>query len=496
MPQSPPTATSPRAPPAALWPLPGTLVLGTLLAAGLGLRLWLAAGVGSREDGIYWPDEVFQSLEPAHRRVFGYGFIAWEFVKGARNWAFPGFIAAVMKLAVLLGMGTPARYLFAVRAVMCTVGVATGLGVFQLARRLAAPVPAALSAVALFLFSAPSIYFAHRALSETASALPLVFGFALALPRSATRRERLAGASLLALATLLRLQCGLFCVVLLGVLLVRRKARAAGEVAAVFLLGAFVFGLLDRLTWGQWFHSAVEYLTFNLVEGRASAWGTAAPGYYVRVLFQSMPLPTLLLAALIPFSWRRGTRGLGVAAAVFLTLHVATPHKELRFLLPAFPLLFALLALGMDRVSPRFVPRQALLAAVGVATLVSFARFRALTFGDLGQYEDSRPQSSAYDDFGSVNRLLLAANRAPDLCGLKVEVAHLAWTGGYTYLHRPVPFYGPGGPPRETRRFNYALTVPRAAGEGRTVAREGALLLVKLFDGACAPDPGFSSLLP
>ena len=39
------------------------------------------------DDGIYWPDEIHQSLEPAHRLVFGYGLIAWEFSDGARNWA-------------------------------------------------------------------------------------------------------------------------------------------------------------------------------------------------------------------------------------------------------------------------------------------------------------------------------------------------------------------------------------------------------------------------
>ena len=32
----------------------------------------------------------YQSLEPAHRLVFGYGMLAWEFIEGARNWALPG----------------------------------------------------------------------------------------------------------------------------------------------------------------------------------------------------------------------------------------------------------------------------------------------------------------------------------------------------------------------------------------------------------------------
>src|SRR4051812_12748598 len=60
--------------------------LWVALGAGAALRIWLAW----HDDGIYWPDEIYQSLEPAHRLVFGYGIVAWEFVEGARNWALPG----------------------------------------------------------------------------------------------------------------------------------------------------------------------------------------------------------------------------------------------------------------------------------------------------------------------------------------------------------------------------------------------------------------------
>src|SRR3989442_2829366 len=69
-------------------------VLGSVLFIGLAIRVWLSVN----DDGIYWPDEIFQSLEPAHRLVFGYGLYAWEFVDGARNWAFPAFVAALFEV--------------------------------------------------------------------------------------------------------------------------------------------------------------------------------------------------------------------------------------------------------------------------------------------------------------------------------------------------------------------------------------------------------------
>ena len=65
---------------AVLW---GSLMLGVLLKTRLVFT----------DDGINWPDEIYQSFEPAHRLVFGHGLVAWEFLEGARTWAVPGFVA-------------------------------------------------------------------------------------------------------------------------------------------------------------------------------------------------------------------------------------------------------------------------------------------------------------------------------------------------------------------------------------------------------------------
>src|SRR5438270_1868161 len=151
-------------------------ILGSALVLGAAIRIWLSLS----DDGIYWPDEVFQSLEPAHRLVFGYGLVPWEFVDGARNWAFPAVVAAFLEVG-RLGGDDPRVYLGFTRLAFSAIGVATALGSYRLARVYgAAALPAACGAAVLAL-AAPMIYFAPRALSETASALPVVFGFALAL---------------------------------------------------------------------------------------------------------------------------------------------------------------------------------------------------------------------------------------------------------------------------------------------------------------------------
>src|ERR671933_307798 len=106
------------------------LLLGLSLVLGALLRLWLA----THDDGIFWPDEIYQSLEPAHRLVFGYGVISWEFELGARSWALPGFVALLLKASAMAGLSDPRSYLTVVRVAFCMVGLATACTTFLLAR--------------------------------------------------------------------------------------------------------------------------------------------------------------------------------------------------------------------------------------------------------------------------------------------------------------------------------------------------------------------------
>ncbi len=474
-------------------------VLALALLGGAVPRAWLALF----DQGIFWPDEIYQSLEPAHRLAFGYGMRSWEFIEGARSWTFPGILAVVLRVCAVLGVNSPDGYLTVVRLLFAGIGVATAYGCYALARACGATPLGAACAAALWALAAPAIYFAPRAMSETASALPVVFGFALALRRPSFPA---AGAALLGLAAALRLQNALFCAGLLALLLARRERRQAAVAAAVLALCAGAYGLLDRLTWGGWFHSAALYLRFNLIEGQAAHWGVKPPWEYLRLLWTSMGSAAVLLVALAACAWMRA-RGLLIVTAGYLLLHSLTPHKELRFILPALPLLCALAGVGVDALADlprlsaaarRVLPLSAALATLLAAT-VSAAGLPGLTFGDLGQYDQNppgpnlyyKPHATAFDDGGSVNRLLLTAHRWADLCGLKVEPVPLTWTGGYTYLHRRVPLYPPWGPPPEAGLFNYTITAVRDGLAGEVVASDGAYALVRIREGSCLPDPGY-----
>lgn len=480
----------------------GLLLLCAALVAGATFR---APRVAS-EVGISWPDEIHQSLEPAHRVVYGYGLVAWEFVQGARSWAFPGLVAGV--LAVLRGFGAdaPAAYLPWVRGFFALLSLGTAAAVFGLARRLGATTPSSALVAALYALAAPVLYFSHRSMPEVASALPVTAGLLLLASRRGTAAEPrrgvnptlLAGGALLAVATLLRLQNALFCLGALAWVATWRDRRALLGLTLTLVGGAAVHGVLDWVTWGRPFHSALVYLDVNVVQDRASDWGTAPATYYLRVLATSMPVVLACLAALWIFAFtgprRQRPTAVFLIAVGFVVAHSLVPHKEYRFILPALPLLFAAASPGVDQISS-MAPRPAIWTLVAACALASALLAPRLTFGALGAYERSpSAASSAWDAQGELNRLLLDAGRREDLCGLKLEGAHLAWTGGYAFLHRPVPLYGHDGPPRDSGRYSHVIT-SRTAGPGEPLAVDGQWALFRLPVERCTGAERYEWLL-
>ena len=467
-------------------------MLTAVLVVGAAARVWLSLV----DDGIYWPDEVYQSLEPAHRLVFGHGLVSWEYGLGARTWALPGLVAALLWLCQAVGLDDPREYLMAVRVAMSAIAVATAWAGYFLAHRFGASQFSAACGAAVFALAGPAVYFGPKALSETVSAFPIVLGLAYALPSQATRRERMTGAALLCVATILRLHNGIFCVGLLLAWAGERRWRALADGAAVMAAGAIVFGALDKLTWGEWFQSAVLYLRFTFAMGGGPVTGDSPATYYVELFLRSMPFVTVLLVALAVAGAVRA-RTLAVVIAVFFVAHLLTPNKAYRYVIAAIPLTGALAAVGLQIVGERWRSRalQVSGALLLVACLWSLATMRSLTFGDIGPYEKTRPTESAFDDVGPVNRLLIAASRQADLCGLRIETHHLTWTGGYSYFHRSAPLYSMTGPDRSSSFYNYIIA-STAETAGNPVASDGAFVLRRLGPSSCTFDPQYDWRLP
>ena len=117
------------------------------------------------EPSAVWPDEIFQTSEPAHRLVFGSGLVAWEFQLGVRSWLLPGIIAGLMELSRIIGDG-PDYYLPVIAVGFAGLAAAPVVCCFLWCRPLFGITGALLAGLAVAVAAEP-VYFGARTLSET-----------------------------------------------------------------------------------------------------------------------------------------------------------------------------------------------------------------------------------------------------------------------------------------------------------------------------------------
>ena len=272
-----------------------------------------------------------------------------------------------------LGGDSPHIYLQVIRLAFVAMSLGVALGIYRLARVWRASEEAAAAGAAVWALAAPSIYFAHRAMSENAATFAAVWGVWASCWRAR------AGAARLSLDLAGRLVARPVGPVPHSDGRVRdwraRRPGRAQELArpardlGVLSVWAVAYGAIDALAWsdapgaayGGWFHSAILYLRFNLIEGRAAHWGTSPSDYYAEYIFRSMPI----IAACLAIGLVAGLRyapALSVLALLFLAAHSAIPHKEFRFILPMLPLAVAATVTSFDA-----LPRAPRLAGIGSA---------------------------------------------------------------------------------------------------------------------------------
>ena len=430
---------------------------------------------------VHHPDEIFQYLEQAHRLVFGYGYVPWEYRDGMRSWLVPGLLAGPMWVGSLVGAPVLLPRLTVALATLGVVWGAWSLG--ERVSRLHA-LTAAFVAAAWF----DGVYFASHTLTETIATAAAVPGAALLFdgpsPDPFRKREwsaplplaggvgggrlLLAGA-LLAFAALVRFHYAPV-LALLVAWRCRLDARAWGAVIAgafpVLALSALVDFAAGMTPFG-WVEANYRR---NVVDNASATYGVSGPLFYLAELRRWWGWALMPLVFLAIFGSQRSPQLLA-AAALTVALHMTIGHKELRFVLLAMTLL-------------------AILAALGTATLVAMARThrRGWTAAALAGWAAASLALALSGDMrwrwsegAPALEAAALAGRDPKLCGLATWDMRYWQSGGWTFLGRDVPIYP------VTARDELGVPPMDAATLARIAPGFDAILTTPVGEGAMPP---------
>jgi hypothetical protein len=392
-----------------------------LALAALALRAGLALAVTT----VFQPDEIFQSLEPAHRLTYGYGVITWEWIVGMRSWVLPYFLSAIMRATAWMGAGS-SGYLFGVTLTLSLLSLTSIWFAYAWARRVSGVLAAWIAALAC-AFHFTLIYFAPRAFSEVIAAhvlLPGLYLGSFAEGKHEKRQLFLAG-TLCGLAVCLRLQLAPAVLVAVLYFCYPRWRQRWLPVLGGVVLPVLLFGLVDKFTWSYPWQSFVLYFVMNVVKGRASTYGTDPWYAYAIDLVR-------LLGLWLLFVWHGARKNPFLTAIVLIIVvsHSVLAHKEIRFIYPVVPILLTLGSIGLVEIFsksnwfPKLTHRAIFAISLVVIVLSSFFSLYALRGKERSM---------------GAMRAMGALSRAQNICG--VGLYNVPWwsTGGETYLHHNVP---------------------------------------------------------
>jgi hypothetical protein len=421
--------------------LSGRAVAGAALLAVLLLALVLRLAFALEADTSLRPDSVFQTLEPAHRLVYGWGIVTWEWRDGIRSWLLPGTLAALMFVTRAL-FADPDTYLTTIPVVLCVGSLTIVVAAFALGWRTGRLTGALLAALAMATWPDLVLY-APRTLTEVQSVPFLVVASVLAtlMPWRGVAGDRpvvvaVAIGACLGIAMCLRFQLAP-AVAVIGLWAATRCTRRALPVLiAGFIVPLALQGLSDAIILGSPFQSIWKNVSVNIVENRAASFGVSPFLFYVTNLLEMWGAAILPMGVLFILGARRAPIP-AVAALAIVVSHSFVAHKEAAFIYAAIPLAMLAAGVGLSeavRLLPLLLRRPPSTGVLGASMALLWVVVAALTGpGTL------RIQSQE-DDRGlfGISALL---RKETGLCGLALYGRDFAWasSGGYAYFNRPVP---------------------------------------------------------
>lgn len=409
------------------WPGAEKWAFAALFAIAAALRFAVALTTGAVH-----PDEIFQYLEQAHRAAFGYGVVPWEYRYGMRSWLLPLTLSPLMRLGEALAPGTQ-LYLILPKLLMACLSLLVLPAAFSLGARLSRFHGWVAMIVAAIWYEI--VYFGGHVLTEPAAVALILPAAALLLNGEQTRRRVALAGFLLGMAAILRFHY----LPAMAVLVLFSCARSWRERLVPLLAGGAAAGaigsIVDLATGLAPFGWLWSNFGQNIIANRSADFGVSPPLAYLATLNYGWSLafwPILLLQLPV----MRKYYPLILMALVNIAVHSAIGHKEYRFIFLSSATLVIVAAIGSTEcvrlLGRRLSPWWARLSKPTPILVWMFTSAILAASGSIG---------SSWHAFSAGSETIASLRRVPGLCGVGLVDVDFWDTGGYSYLHRPTPFY-------------------------------------------------------
>ncbi|XP_050672932.1 GPI mannosyltransferase 3 [Leptidea sinapis] len=297
----------------------------------------------------YVPDEYWQTLEVAHKHVFGYGELTWEWQKGIRSYLYPSVVSAIYYALKLTSLDYPTIVVLAPRIFQAVLSAFADYSFYKWSGN---------RKWALFVILTSWFWFytASRTLLQTTEtalvAIALsMFPFKAGKPSYYEKEDNrwvwIACVSVFVRPT----SAPLWIVLSVYNLMTTNKGPLKQLLSTYLPIGILSSGVLigldsfmyDRLIVTPW-----EFFKVNIIQDISSFYGEHPWYWYLTqglpaVLGISLPL---VLWGILAVVRRPKEHIIGVviltAAAFHIILHSLISHKEFRFVLPLLPMLMYL----------------------------------------------------------------------------------------------------------------------------------------------------------
>lgn len=379
---------------------------------------------------VQHPDEIYQILEPAHRLLYGYGAITWEWRDGIRSWLPAVIITVPMKLGEWIAPGT-AAHIYVPRLMMAAWSLVLVWAAWRMARRQSV-LHGVIVAAIVALWVEFIIYSAHP-LTEVMATFCIIPALILAGDDRVSYRKYLLIGFLLGLGVVLRPHYAP-AVGVAAIMIAKTDWKNRWLPMAMGGLVAILISSAVDIAFGQYpFEWFLNNYQRNIVDNVAARYGVSPFSTYFGLLAFLLSVPLLIVLALMVRFGAKGNALLITVALVNLLAHSFIGHKEYRFITlstTAFIFVSAhATGLIVSRASIRWPqwPKSAF-AFVAIALWLAASLWR---FPIFSKYDQLQPPVAA--------QAMDMYRNDPALCGFGVVGIAFSQIGGYSRLHADVP---------------------------------------------------------